>query len=85
MKIPNRLLRGFESTAVKSPSVSSLVSGLIVLGAVPTLVDAKLDALRASQFIAVGDKAQGGSKSCRVRAMRLPSCSLMPAARTAFG
>jgi hypothetical protein len=55
MKSPTRLLRGFESTALKSSIVSSLVSGLIVLGAVPSLVDAKVDALRASQFIAVGD------------------------------
>ena len=43
------------SAAVKSSIVSSLVTGLIVLSAVPTLVDAKVDALRASQFVAVGE------------------------------
>ena len=55
MKSPTRVLRGFETTAVKTSIVSSLVTGLVVLSAMPGLVDAKVDALRASQFIAVGD------------------------------
>jgi hypothetical protein len=55
MKSPTRLLRGFETTAMKSSIVSSLVTGLVVLSAMPSLVDAKVDALRATQFIAVGD------------------------------
>ena len=55
MKSPTRLLRGFETTAMKSSIVSSLVTGLVVLSAMPSLVDAKVDALRATQFIAVGE------------------------------
>ena len=55
MKSPTPLFRGFETTAVKSSIVSSLVTGLVVLSAMPSLVDAKVDALRASQFIAVGE------------------------------
>jgi hypothetical protein len=55
MKSPMRLVRGFDTTAVKCSIVSSLVSGLIVIAAVPTLVDAKVDAMRAGQFVAVGE------------------------------
>jgi hypothetical protein len=55
MNSPMHLVRGFDTTAVKCSVVSSLISGLLVVAAVPSLVDAKVDAMRASQFVAVGD------------------------------
>jgi hypothetical protein len=52
---PIRLLRGCTTTAVKCSLLSSLISGLTVLSTVPGIVDARVDAMRASQFIAVGE------------------------------